>query len=123
MGSMFDRTRRNMDALFSEKNLAKSFSSCWRPAVDVYELVDKIVVIVDLAGVKAEAIDITMANGILSIRGSRKDPAPDEILRVHQMEIDRGRFDCRIFVGIPVRVIKIEAVQKDGYLTIELPKE
>jgi len=123
MGSMFDRMRRNIDPLFAEKSLSKSFSSSWRPAVDVYELAGKIVVLVDLAGVKAEDIEVTMAGGVLSITGRRKDPAPECIVKVHQMEIDRGRFECRIFVGIPIVVDKIEAVQRDGYLTIELPKE
>src|SRR5208282_6699590 len=71
----------------------------WAPNVNLYETDELYLVCVDLAGVDKEKIDLEVANGRLSIRGSRSVPSygePESVgpergkLRVHMMEIDHG---------------------------------
>ena len=45
----------------------------WAPAVDIKEQPDKFVLYADLAGVKPEEIDISMENGVLTIKGEKKN--------------------------------------------------
>jgi len=122
MSRFFDQMRHEIDRMLMEPGFGKCYSAPWRPAFDVYELEDKVVILVDLPGVTAQEINITFNKGVLTITGARKDPAPEGLLKIHHMEIDRGGFVCRIMVGLGVRVDKVQAVQRDGYLTIELPK-
>ena len=77
-------------------------SEVWTPNVNLYETENDYRVCVDLAGVEKEKIDITVADGRLTIRGHRAvpqcpSPPPDtdpehSRMRVHLMEIDHGAF-------------------------------
>jgi len=121
MGKFFGSIRRESDHVFQETAYAKGYGP-WRPAFDVYELPEKVIILVDLPGVDAKGIEVTLSRGILTVCGIRIDPAPEGLVRIHHMEIDRGRFECRILINMPVDVSRVTAVQRVGYLTIELPK-
>src|SRR6476659_6726905 len=47
----------------------------WAPAVDIKEEADKFVLQADLPGVKPEEIDVSMEDGVLTIRGEKKTDA------------------------------------------------
>jgi HSP20 family protein len=44
----------------------------WSPAVDIREEADKFVIHADIPGVKPEEIDISMEDGVLTIKGEKK---------------------------------------------------
>ena len=56
-----------------------SITDSWSPAVNVYQLPDRVEVCVDLAGVDKAAVDVRVEPGRLSIRGHRPPPEPREI--------------------------------------------
>jgi HSP20 family protein len=127
-GNMVRQMGRMMDQL--QKGY---FSFCpaetWTPPVNLYENDIGYIVVVDLAGVDKEKIDLAVVDGQLRLRGQRAVPVtPDGSdaramgLRVHLMEIDYGPF-CRE-VGLPNDVAqdKIRATYLNGMLWIELPK-
>ncbi len=101
--------------------LAKA-NSKWHPPVDAYETEEEFVVLVAIAGMSKEAIQITFQEPDLRIWGTRSaSPHPGKV-KYHQMEINFGPFERIIRIGSPVQAEKIHAQYKDGFLTIYIPK-
>jgi HSP20 family protein len=90
----------------------------WIPAADVYEQEDQYIVALDLPGVDRSALEITLDNDRLAIRGTRSLDHETS----HRAERPRGRF-VRTF-GVPASVDqeRIEADYRDGVLFVRLPK-
>ena len=71
----------------------------WAPSVDVYEDDAGYHFVVELAGMKAKDVDMSIDSekNVVVVSGDRPSPVPEEPsgpVRVHVMEIDHGRF-CR----------------------------
>ena len=97
----------------------------WRPAINICEYEAFYCVIVDLAGVKAQEIDLRAEKGAMILTGQRAMPAPPDAeggVRVCLMEIDHGRFRRVIELPDEVDVEAIEAFYRNGYLWVRLPK-
>lgn len=92
----------------------------WRPPTDVYETDAAAVVKVEIAGMDRKDINVSFANRILTVTGTRHDPA--EKLTYQQMEIKYGLFRTDVFLPWPVKENEIEANYEDGLLVIVLPK-
>ncbi len=92
----------------------------WQPPTDVYETEDDLIVRVEIAGMRESDFTVSIEDRLLSIRGTRPDT--QERRAYHQMEILFGEF--LIEVELPYAVIpeKIDAVYRDGFLRIVLPK-
>lgn len=93
----------------------------WIPPVDIYEFVDKFVILVELPGIDKNDIDISLKNGILKISGVRKEIHNENRVRIHQMEINYGYFERTIDVG-EIDEKSIKADLKDGILIITISK-
>ena len=92
----------------------------WRPPTDAYETDDAIVVRVEVAGMQASGFSISLDKRSLQIRGSRPDNS--ERRSFHQMEIPFGEFSTEVDLPFAVATEKVEAVYRDGFLRIVLPK-
>ena len=95
-------------------------SHIWRPPTDVYEADDTIFVRVEIAGMREADFTISLEDRNLLIRGVRMDTP--ERRAYNQMEIPFGEFSTDVELPCPVVVDGIEAVYKDGFLRISLPK-
>lgn len=93
----------------------------WSPPTDVYETDDAYVVRVEIAGMRDEDFDVSFANDILFISGSRSDPL--ERRAYHQMEIQFGKFAIAVGIPVPVELDEASAEYRDGFLAITLPKK
>lgn len=69
----------------------------WHPKCDVYHTDTDWVVVVELAGVSKEEINISVSAEFLRISGSRILHKENLQSTYHSMEIDTGRFERRIF--------------------------
>jgi HSP20 family protein len=95
----------------------------WEPAVDVYQSEDEIVILIELAGVRREDIEIALNNNTLTIRGERKENVDLGKRRsYYQMEINKGRFEREISLPVPVDREKSQASFDNGLLEIKLPR-
>jgi HSP20 family protein len=92
------------------------------PPTDVVELPDKLVVIVEIAGMRRDAFNITLKNRQLTISGFRPRPGA-KVAAYHQVEIGFG--DFRIDLHLPWSVDRdaVTADYSEGFLTIELPRK
>ncbi len=95
-------------------------SHIWRPATDVYELDDAIIVRMEIAGMRETDFSIMLNDRSLMVRGVRPD-IPEK-RAYHQMEIRFGEFISEVELPTQVDAEKIEAVYQAGFLRIVLPK-
>lgn len=96
--------------------------SVWTPAVDIAEHDNEYVVKVELPGVSKDDVKVTLESNILTIRGEKKREKETEKDNYHRMERMYGSFQRSFTLPSTVRADKIDAVYKDGILTITLPK-
>ncbi|MGE5618383.1 MAG: Hsp20/alpha crystallin family protein [Sphingomonadaceae bacterium] len=94
----------------------------WRPPTDVYETDTHIVVMMELAGVKEDDIEVTIFNDILVVSGSRQDALRPERVLYHEMGINFGRFRSEVYLPIRVNPDCVDALYENGFLTISLQK-
>jgi HSP20 family protein len=92
-----------------------------RPAVDIYENQDEILLVVDLPGVSPDHVEIDVEKDILTIVGRRPDTVPEgaRIIAGQGVGFD---FRRQFNVGAQVDQDRIKADLKDGVLEVRLPR-
>jgi len=91
------------------------------PAVDIFEEGDKITLMADMPGVKADDLNIDLHENVLTITGDVTAPESDKEGDVFR-EYYYGRFYRQFSVSDKIDQNKIEASLTDGVLRLELPK-
>ncbi len=91
-------------------------------AVDVYETKEKLIVKARTAGVNKNDLDVSIADNTLSIRGTLSAGTEEGVENYFVQECYWGEFSRSIVLPVPVREEDIEAVLKDGVLTISFTK-
>lgn len=91
-------------------------------AVDVYETDEKLVVKARTAGVNKEDLDVSISDGILTISGTLSSGDDSEVTNWHIQECYWGEFSRTLALPVPVKEDEVEAVLKDGVLTISFSK-
>jgi len=94
----------------------------FNPPTDVMELADKIVVLVEIAGIRTEELKITLMNQQLVISGVRERPQ-HTTPAYHQVEIFFGEFRVDVALPWPVDSEAVSANYDDGFLKVELPRK
>jgi HSP20 family protein len=94
----------------------------WSPAVDILEKGDNLVLRAELPGMNEKDIDVSVENGVLSLRGERKSNVEDKSENFHRTERYYGTFSRTFSLPTTVDVSKIHATYKDGILEVTLPK-
>lgn len=95
----------------------------WRPVANISETADEYVVKAELPGVEKKDIDVTVHDGVLSLRGERRfenRAGNDE--KHHRIESFYGSFARSFSLPPDVDETKIQAESQDGVLTVRLPK-
>lgn len=91
-------------------------------AVDVYETDDKLVIKARTAGVNKEELDVSISDGILTISGTLSSGDDTAATNWHIQECYWGEFSRTLALPVSVREEDVEAVLKDGVLTISFAK-
>jgi HSP20 family protein len=92
-----------------------------RPAVNVWEKDDALMVELEAAGIKSGEVDVSVAGGELTIRVNRPDTA-EEGVKYHRRERPVGSFSRVLRLPIEIDANRVEAELRDGVLTITCPK-
>jgi len=97
----------------------------WSPAINIYESPEQYTIVVDLAGVQGEEIELEAQEGMLQLTGLRQAPNLTEDVdrvKIQLMEIDHGQF-CRA-VELPEDADdqNITASYRGGLLWILIPR-
>lgn len=94
----------------------------WTPSVNVLEKKDSIEITADLPGLKAEDVEVTVEEGVLTIRGERSFEEAKDGETYHRIERSYGLFERTFSLPNSVDPTKIEARFKDGEMAIILPR-
>lgn len=92
----------------------------WNPAADVYRTRDGWLVKLDLAGVNADDIQITLDGRLLRVSGLRRDSFCGEGVSHYQLEITYSRFEKIIQFPCDIEQTRIERDYRDGLLLLHL---
>ncbi|MCA9991069.1 MAG: Hsp20/alpha crystallin family protein [Ardenticatenaceae bacterium] len=90
------------------------------PRVDIYEVADGLVLLADLPGVDESAVEVTVENQVLTLRGRVAEPALAEARPVYR-EYRSGDYFRRFSLANTIDTNAIEAQLQDGLLQISLP--
>lgn len=92
------------------------------PALDLYTTPEAAIAKVALPGVKPEDVEVTIADDVVTIRGSfEEQKETTEAGYVHK-ELNRGSFHRSFVVPTAVKAEAATAEFKSGLLTLTLPK-
>lgn len=121
----FDALRREMNHLFFDfergfPTFARDTTRSW-PRATLEDTGAALVVRADLPGVDDKALELTVEEGTLTIKGERQD-SPPEGYSVHRKERGAFRFTRSFSLPAKVDAEKVQAVLQHGVLTVTLPK-
>jgi HSP20 family protein len=88
----------------------------------VLEDKDSVKILMELPGVTADDVKLSLENNLLSIRGEKKQQAEEGTERVHRYERSYGMFERSFALPTTVDSEKVSATCQDGILTITVPK-
>ncbi|MBV9928681.1 MAG: Hsp20/alpha crystallin family protein [Acidobacteria bacterium] len=122
-----ERLRARVGRLFvalqeASEMAAGESGAAWLPAADVCESDECVTVTVELPGVRAEQLEVTLTNEELRVRGRKRRGAPRGVISHLCSERSFGPFARAITLRWPVRMDAVTAELKDGLLTVRLPK-
>lgn len=93
----------------------------WMPPVDLREETDKLVLEMELPGLKKDDIEISLENNVLTIKGERKFEKEEKKENYNRIERAYGKFSRSFSLPTTVKPDGIDASLKDGILTLALP--
>jgi HSP20 family protein len=94
----------------------------WRPAVDIYEGGNAVVLKAELPGIKKEDVSVEIKDNVLTIKGERKAESEINEEKYYRRERTYGTFSRSFNLQYTVNPDNIKARFKDGVLVIEMPK-
>ena len=94
----------------------------WLPNADILETSESLVVKVELPGVEAEDLSLTVNSGNLVVRGEKRRPPLAQGERCEHRERQYGPFRRVIHLGVPVNTRQAQAVLHNGLLRLTFPK-
>jgi len=117
---------RELNRLFDESHFASLSAEepgiNWAPQVDLAENEDAFLVVVDIPGVNPDDIDISLNNGILTIKGDRSSEQAITENSLTRRERRHGTFLRQFNLPESVDVDTVSAKSAHGVLTVTIPK-
>lgn len=123
---LLDNFRRNFDRLWEvpgfdgAEEQRGSLNASW-PSVALSDQGSTLLVQIDLPGVAEKDVDISLHDGVLAIKGSRRVDVP-EGYTAHRRERENLAFTRTVTLPARIDPEKTSATMKDGVLTIEITK-
>ena len=123
-GSNFeDEFQKAVDEVFHLLRPAFKIYKCiWHPNIDVYESVEEVIVLADMAGLNKEEMHIEVDRKKVKIAGIRKAIQLLHNARYCQAEIPHGYFERNVALPAPVDVQSAVASYSDGILIVRMSK-
>ncbi|MDH4261949.1 MAG: Hsp20/alpha crystallin family protein [Spirochaetia bacterium] len=97
-------------------------SSDWMPTMDIKENKDSYLIKAELPGVEKENVNISIEDGVLTIKGEKKTEKEEKDDKTHRVECSYGSFFRSFTLPREVKSDQIEASYKDGILKLKIPK-
>ena len=124
--NLLNQLQRDMNRLFDSSRRGDeetgNLLADWAPAVDIQEEPNQFVIHADVPGVEVKDIDITLENGVLTLRGQRALDKTEESKTYRRVERVRGTFLRRFSLPDVADAEKVAAKCQNGVLEVIVPK-
>ena len=124
---LMNRLHRDLDRLMGASVAAgeedASVVAAWIPAIDIREEDKQFVLHADLPGVDPANIEVTLENGVLTIRGRRELSERDERQGYRRVERVSGEFYRRFSLPDTADSNSVKARYTNGVLEVSIPKQ
>jgi len=94
----------------------------WAPSADISETDKEYLIRAELPAVKKEDVQVSLDNGMITIKGERKQEQEDKNEKYHRTESFYGSFGRSFSLPKNVNAGAIRCESKDGILTVHIPK-
>jgi len=94
----------------------------WSPLADITETEEAFHVKAELPGVKKEDVDVSLSNGVLTLKGERKTEEETKDEKQHRIERFHGTFVRRFDLPDNIDQSTVSAEYVDGVLSLTIPK-
>ena len=123
--NLFDQFNNEINRFFNvaPRQRTGSPDRNWMPAVDIREEEDRFVLSADIPGVDRKDVEITMEDGVLTIKGERHAETEEKREGLHRRERVHGTFMRQFTLPDTVNADNISATVTGGVLHIEIPKQ
>ena len=116
----FDRVFEGLWKGFPQSRLAES--AHYQPRIDVAETAAEFRILAELPGLEEKDIEVSLEEGVLTIRGTRAMEELEDGTHLHRRESWRGEFSRSLRLPAEVDAEGVKAVYKNGVLSVTLPK-
>jgi HSP20 family protein len=94
----------------------------WSPSADISETDKEYVIRAELPAVKKEDVQVTYDEGVITIKGERKQQKDERNEKFHRVESFYGSFERSFSLPENANTETINCESKDGILTVHIPK-
>ena len=121
----FGRVESAMDRVFEDffAPARDNGPAPFAPPVDITETPEGLVLRADLPGLRPSDLQVQVENGILTLRGERKDEQEQKGATYHTYERRYGSFVRSFELPVHIDPAQVKARYTDGVLTVTLPKK
>jgi HSP20 family protein len=119
----FDAMEKFLEDMRSSGMSLTTASQSLIPPVDMYETDSLVVIEMPMPGVDASKLDLSIDNGILSVKGTNERKTEVDEKNYYRKEVRYGSVFRQIALPAKVLANKTEAVYEKGILKISIPKE
>ncbi|HEX7006529.1 MAG TPA: Hsp20/alpha crystallin family protein [Alphaproteobacteria bacterium] len=110
------------DASLPDWEFGAGFTPGIAPKMDIAETDKAFEVTVELPGIDEKDVDISVTDGVLTIKGEKKAETEEKGKNYHRIERSYGSFQRSMALPPTVDIDAIDATFKNGVLTVMLPK-
>ena len=122
--NLVDQFNDEMNRYFSSmRSTAANQEHDWTPAVDIHEEDSRYMLTADIPGVNRNDVEITLEDGVLTVKGERKSETEVAEEGYRRRERIYGTFVRQFNLPDTVDTANISAKAEDGVLKIEIPKQ
>ena len=94
----------------------------WVPSLDLSETTDALVLKMEVPGMDAKDVQVSLQENLLTVKGERKQEKEEKGEQYHQVERSHGVFTRSVRLPIGVDGSKVNATFKNGLLVVTMPK-
>ena len=112
------------DRFFNDLSLPSFFGEerVLVPAFDISEAEKEYVITGEVPGMDVEDLDVTLLDGILTVKGEKKQEKEEKDENYRRLERRYGSFERSFRIPEKIKADELEATYKDGILRLTLPK-
>lgn len=119
---MLDPYSKSSDWPFRGGRDLNTTGADWAPRADITETDDAFSITAEVPGIKRDNVKINIEDHVLSIHGENKQEKEEKGKKFHRIERFYGSFNRSFSLPENVNEDKIDAIFKDGVLTLTIPK-